>query len=215
MKLWLDTVDINGVLKGNKLGILSGVTTNPTLIAESKRHVKPVLHDLLYHQKGPVTVQVVGDIAEEMVREGREYFSFSDRLIIKIPVTPNGLEAIHLLSNLEIPTMGTAVFNSKQALLAALAGADYIAPYLGRIEREGENPWELLKSVLKIFQNGQFKTKILAASLPSCDYVIRCAEIGIHAVTVKESVFEKLIETDPLTEKAVEKFNSDWRGNTL
>lgn len=209
--MWLDTVDIGSVSKADALGFLSGVTTNPTLIAKSKRHVKPVLHDLLFHQKGPVTVQVVADVAEEMVCQGREYFSFSDRLIIKVPVTPAGLEAIHLLSNLGIPTMGTAVFSSKQAFLAALAGADYIAPYIGRIEKEGANPWELLMSVQKTFQNGQLKTKVLAASLPSCEYVMRCAEIGIYGVTVKENVFEKLIEADPFTEKAVAKFSSDWQ----
>lgn len=209
MDFWLDTTNIFMVQKIVRFGLLSGVTTNPKLIAQSKRDLEDVLEDLLHHQEGPVTAQVMTDDVDEMVQQGQSLYSLSNRLIIKVPLTKNGLEAIHLLSRQGIPTMGTVVFQPRQALMAALAGADYVAPYLGRLEKAGEDPWAMLKSILHIFQTYRINTKILGASLQTIEQVIRCAEMGIYGVTVKDDLFEKLIETDAMTLQAVEQFGKD------
>lgn len=211
MEIWLDTTNIQTVQKAAQCGLLAGVTTNPTLIAHSQRNLEEVLEDLLDKQSGPVTAQVVSDDPLEMVQQGQTLYSFSNRLIIKVPVTKSGLEAIHLLSKQSIPTMATAVYHSHQALLAALAGADYAAPYLGRIEKAGLNPWSTLQTIVHLIHTYRLKMKILAASLQSIDDVMKCAEAGIYGVTLKDGLFEKLIMDDSLTLKAIEQFVADWR----
>lgn len=211
MKIWLDTAKIPAVQKAVRMGILAGVTTNPTIIAESQRSLEDVLEDLLHHQEGPVTAQVVANDTLEMVQQGQNLFSFSNRIIVKVPVTENGLEAIHLLSRQGIPTMATVVFTPHQALLAVLAGADYVAPYLSHIEKAGLDPWVSLKSIMSMLQNYRFKTKVLCASIHHLDQIIKCAELGIHSITIKESLFEKMIQDHPLTNERVQKFAEDWK----
>ena len=211
MDIWLDTTNICTIQKAVRLGLLSGVTTNPTLIAQSKRGLEDVLEDLLHHQEGPVTVQVVSHDVDEMVQQGQNLYSFSNRLVIKVPLTEEGLEVIHLLSRQGIPTMATVIFNPRQALMAALAGADYVAPYLGRLEQAGGDPWTMLKSILHFFRNYRLNTKILGASLQTVEHVIQCADIGICGVTIKDHLFEKLIETDEMTLRGVEQFACDWQ----
>lgn len=211
MDIWLDTTTIRIIQKAVRFGLLAGVTTNPTMIAQAQRSLEEIIEDLLHYQEEPVTVQVVGTEIEEMVQQGQSLHSLSNRLIIKVPLTKNGLEAIHLLSRQGIPTMATVIFHPRQALMAALAGADYVAPYLGRLEMLGGNPWTFLKSLVHIFQNYRLKTKILGASLQSVDHVLQCAEAGIYGVTVKDELFEKLIETDSFTLKGVEQFALDWQ----
>lgn len=211
MEIWLDTTNTRTVQQAVRLGLLSGVTTNPTLIAQSKRDVEEVLEDLLHHQEGHVTAQVVAEDSSEMVQQGQNLYSMSNRLIIKVPVTREGLEAIHLLSRQGIPTMATVIFQPHQALMAALAGADYVAPYLGQIEKNGGEPWKVLKSIVHIFQTYRLKTKVLGASLSSLEHVVQCAEAGIYGVTIKDNLFEMLIGTDSMTLKRVEQFANDWK----
>lgn len=210
MDIWLDTTNIHTIKKAARFGLLSGVTTNPTLIAQSKRSLKDVLDDLLHYQEGPVTAQVVSDDVNEIVQQGQSLYSFSNRLIIKVPLTKNGLEAIHLLSRQGIRTMATVIFSARQALMASLAGADYVAPYLGRLEKMGEDPWQILHTIVHLFTTYRLKTKILGASLQTVDDVLKCAEMGICAVTVKDDLFEQLIETDEMTIKGAQQFAKDW-----
>jgi len=210
MELWLDTTNIRTIQTAVKLGLLSGVTTNPTLIARSGRDFDSLLEDLLHYQEGPVAAQVVTDDAGEMVQQGQSLYSISNRIIIKVPLTKNGLEAIHLLSRQGIPTMATAIFHPSQALLAALTGADYVAPYLASIEKNGGNPWSVLKSITNIFQAYRMKTKILGASILNIDYFTHCAEAAIFGATLRDEVFEKLISTHPMTQEKVNLFAEDW-----
>lgn len=212
MEIWLDTTNIQMVHKAVQFGLLGGVTTNPSLIAQAGKDMEEVLRNLLHHQEGPVTAQVVATETREMVQQGQILHSLSNRLVIKVPLTKNGLEAIHLLSRQGISTMATVVFQPRQALMAALAGANYVAPYLGRLEQSGIDPWVLLQSISKIFQTYKLKTKILGASIQSVEHVLKCAEVGIFGVTVKDGLFEKLIDDDPLTLMGVEKFAMDWKG---
>jgi transaldolase len=211
MDIWLDTTTIRTVQKAVRYGLLSGVTTNPTLIAQAQQDLEKVLEDLLHYQEGPVTAQVVAEETLEMVQQGQNLYSLSNRLIIKVPMTRNGLEAIHLLSRQGIPTMATVIYHPRQALMAALAGANYVAPYVGRLEKAGGDPWGMLKMIVHLFQTYRHKTKILCASLQSVEHVLQCAAAGIYGVTVKDELFEKLIESDPLTLNGVEQFANNWK----
>lgn len=211
MQIWLDTANERMVQKARRLGVLSGITTNPTIMAQSKRNTEEILRDLLHHQEGPVTAQVVADEAIEMVQQGQNLYAFSNRIVIKVPITRQGLEAIHLLSRQGIPTMATALFTPHQALMAATAGAHYVAPYLSHIEKMGNDPWSILNMMMRIFSNYRFKTKILGASINEIDQVEKCAEIGIFGITVKDEMFEKLVEDHPLTLQRHIKFVEDWK----
>lgn len=210
MDIWLDTANIKTIQRAVRVGILSGVTTNPSLIVQTKREMEDVLEDLLHYQEGPVTAQVVAEDIHEMVQQGQTLYSISNRIIVKVPITKNGLEAIHLLARQGIPTMATVIFHPRQALMAALAGANYVAPYLSRIEKIGEDPWASLETMAKIFENYRLQTKILGASLSSVEQVIKCAEVGIYGVTIKEDVFEKMIEDHSATLQGVQQFVEEW-----
>lgn len=209
MEIWLDTANTEMIQKAMCLGMLTGVTTNPTILAAADRGLEEVLDDLLHYQEGPVTIQVTANDTKEMVQQGQKLASYSNRIIIKVPITENGMQAIQLLSRQGIQTMATVLFSPHQALLAALAGADYIAPYLGRFEKAGGDPWAMLKSIVQIFQNYKLKTKILCASIASVEHFIKCAEIGVYGVTVKDEVFLKIIENHPLTVQSVQKFGEE------
>lgn len=211
MHIWLDTTHIQTIQKAIRFGLLTGITTNPTLIAQTKRELEDVLKELLRDQEGPIAVQVGAQETAEMVQQGQSLYFQSNRFIIKIPVTENGLEAIHLLARQGIPTMATAIFQPRQALLAALVGAKYVAPYLGRLETQGENPWDMLQTTMNLFQVYNLKTKILAASLPTVEHVLKCAEKGIYGVTLKKEIFHQLLESDSSTLKCMEQFSIDWK----
>ena len=210
MNIWLDTTNKKIIQQAKQLGVLFGVTTNPELIALSQQPLKQVLKSLLHEQEGPVTAQVVGSNTIDMVQQGQSLYNLSTRLIIKVPVTPQGLEAIHLLSRQGIPTMATVVFHPRQALMAALAGANYVAPYISRIENAGENPWIVLKQIHDLFVSYQLKTQVLGASLQSVDHVLKCGEIGINNITIKKELFEQLIEDHPLTTERIQHFSRIW-----
>lgn len=210
MEIWLDSTCLPLVEKAKQLGILHGVTTNPTLLANANESPQKVLKDLLTFQDGPITAQVVAETVEEMVDQGMLLHSLSKRIIVKIPVSVEGLEAIHLMSRHGIQTMATVLFTPEQALLAAKAGADYIAPYIGRIESNGHDPWKTLQAILNMYKNFVIKTKILAASIRRTEQIVLCAELGIHAVTLKDDLFQSFIETDPATKMGIDQFAKDW-----
>lgn len=210
MQIWLDTTNIDTVKKAVRLGVLYGVTTNPSLIAQSGKSMKQTLQDLLDNQEGPITAQVIVEDAPGMIEQGRAIFELSSRIIVKIPISEAGLEAIHQLSCDGIPTMATVAFQPHQALTSALAGANYIAPYVGQIEDSGQNPWEVLSAMLRIYQHAMLQTEILAASIRSVAQVLKCAEMGIPHITLKESVFLELVATVPLTQQRVDHFSNTW-----
>lgn len=209
MDIWLDSTHIRMVKTALRMGILTGITTNPSLMAATGQEEQTVLAELLHIQEGPVTIQVMGENSQQMVQEGQNYYKFSNRLIIKVPVTKAGLEAIYLLSRQGIPTMATAIATPSQVLMSALAGADYVAPYLSRMEQAGEDPWASLASMQKILANYKLKTRILAASLKTVEHVVKCAEAGVYGVTISDPLFNELIDSHPLTAKWVTKFKED------
>ena len=213
MDIWLDTTQKKFIQNAKRLGLLAGVTTNPQLIAQTQRSLKDILKELLNDQEGPVAVQVVADQADEMVQQGQALYDFSTRLIIKVPVTKGGLEAIHLLKRQGIPTLATVVFHPRQAFMAALAGADYVAPYISRIEQANDNPWLMLQQTQNLFKQYELKTKILGASLKNVEQVLKCAEMGLHSITIKEEIFEQLFADHPQTIECIEHFVQVWKNS--
>jgi transaldolase len=206
MKLWLDTVDINAIKEAEKIGILHGITTNPAILAEAGLRPEKIIPALLTHQSGPVAAQVVAIDAPNMIQEGLELNALSPRIIVKVPVTREGLEAIRHLSKENVSVMGTILFHPHQALTASIAGANYAAPYISHIENEGKDPWEILAAMQRILLHVQNKTEILAASVKSLPYLQRCAEIGIQHITIKAPLFYELVETVPEAQAWVDRF---------
>lgn len=213
MELWLDTLDADAISKARQLGLLHGVTTNPSLISASKKNLESVLEDLLDLQPGPVAVQLTSEFTAGQVMQAQRLFGFSRRLIIKVPVTKDGLQTIHELKKANIPAMATAIVHPRQALVAALAGATYLAPYVRGInDFVGLDPVSVLQQMQRILNNYSLPVKILAASLRSSDDVVLCAGLGIAAVTLKSVVFGELISEAEATRHFLDRFATDWLG---
>jgi TalC/MipB family fructose-6-phosphate aldolase len=211
MEIWLDTINIGLIKLAKKLGILHGVTTNPSIISQSKSALEDIIAQILEAQSGPVTVQVLAEEASMMIEQGLRLKEFSSRIVIKVPLTPDGLETIHTLSLKKIPTMATVVFDPSQVLLASAAGATYVAPYISQIERQNEDSDETVKQMLSIIGHARSQTKIIAASIQHVQQVKHFASMGIHAITLKDQVFLNLIQTHQLTNEGIERFAVDWK----
>lgn len=210
MELWLDTCHLETIKAANRYGIIQGITTNPTILAKSPFDPEKTIQALLDIQDGPVAVQVNADEESSIISEAMQFQEVSDRIIVKVPVTQEGLAAIHRLSEEGIPTMATAIFHPNQALLAALAGANYAAPYLGRMFDEGIDGWSALQSMLNIYKQYSFSTKIIVAAIKSTEHITLCTEMGVQAMTVKRECFSELMTEHPLTMQWVRIFAQDW-----
>lgn len=207
MEIWLDTTDTKTIHLGHKLGILSGVTTNPSLISKSEKALEDVLKEILKVQSGPVTAQVTAPSHAEIIEQAETLREFSERIIVKIPVTQEGLQAMASLSHLHFPIMATAIFSASQALFACRAGAKYLAPYYSRMD----TPLETLENILFILERYGFDTKMVVASLHDLGEVQDCLELGVDAVTLKKDLFHEFIGEHPQTFEALERFSRDWK----
>jgi transaldolase len=203
MQIWLETTDLPSIEKAQKIGILHGVTTTPAMLAANPRET---LASLLSAQPGPVAVEVSGD----MVSQGKALYEYSPRIIVKVPVSEQGYEAIHLLSK-QIPIMACAITQPTQALIAALAGAQIVAPYFSRLMKPGDNPLAQLEAIKKMILAYRIKTSVLAVTPKTLEQIKSCAEIGIDAVTMREDVFRDFIETHELTAHAIAQYDDDWK----
>lgn len=215
MELWLDTINFEIISQAESMGILDGVTTNPTILASSHIPLKEIINTLLDIQSGPVVLQVLSDEFNEMMQEAEYYYSQSNRVIVKVPVTKVGLQVLSALAERHVPTVATTIFAPSQLLLAAKVGATYAAPYLGRMDLAGENSFELLDSMINILKNYAFDTKILAASLKTPYQAIRCAEMGVHAITLKSNVYREFVEDNIFTLECLDQFQEDWKARTF
>jgi len=210
MKIWLDTCDSKSIKLANDLGILYGVTTNPSLIAAESGDIDDVINRLLDEQDGPLAVQVTADSADEMIKQAIALHTFSDRIYVKVPVIREGLIAMKELSAQDVPIMATAVFQPNQAILAALAGADYVAPYLCRMFDAGIDAYASLQTMLTIYKNYNVNTQILVAALRTTDQITACAAAGVSAVTMKSSLFSQFIADDSAAVASLRAFSEDW-----
>ncbi|MCB1115169.1 MAG: hypothetical protein KDK71_01765 [Chlamydiia bacterium] len=207
MDIWLDTVDTKLIETAHKMGVLSGVTTNPALIGQSEKSLEDNLTAILKAQSGPVTAQVTAADHSTIVEQAETLRDFSERIIVKIPVTQEGLKAMNALFHLEIPVMATAIFSPYQALLACHVGAKYIAPYYSRLKA----PLDTLEGILLTLDRYDFETEMVIASLKTEEDLDDCFHLGVDAVTLKNELFSYLIEEQSGTFEALDEFSKEWK----
>ena len=209
MRIFLDTANIEEIKKAVAWGVIDGVTTNPTLIAREKAPFTERIKEICETVKGPVSAEVVALDYEGMVKEARDLAMLDEHVVIKIPMTPEGIKAVKTLSSEGIKTNVTLVFSSVQALLAAKAGATYVSPFIGRVDDISSDGLRLVEDIVAIFSNYGFQTNVLAASIRHPMHVLELATIGVDIVTMPFNVLEKLFH-HPLTDKGIERFLNDW-----
>lgn len=215
MKIYLDTSNIEEIRDATLTGLIDGVTTNPSLIAKEGRDFNEVLNEIVsimdtmgkdYTLSAEVTNT---DSSDEMINQGRELSKINQHILVKVPLTKEGLKAVRVLSNEEIRCNVTLCFSSTQALLAAKAGAWCVSPFIGRLDDQGENGLHLIHEIREIFDRYKFETRILAASIRSVDHVSNCAKIGSDMITIPYKIFNQTYKHS-LTDIGLEKFAKDW-----
>lgn len=209
MQIFLDTANLAEIREAVALGALDGVTTNPTLIGKEKRPFRPLVEEICQLVEGPVSLEVVATDVEGMLREGRELAKIAPNVVVKCPMTRDGLKALRRLAAEGIKTNQTLVFSPNQALLSAKAGATYVSPFVGRLDDVGHVGMDLVRTILEIYANYGFETKVLAASLRHPTHVIDAALAGAHVATMPFAVFEQLLK-HPLTDVGLKRFLDDW-----
>lgn len=210
MKLFIDTANINEIREANSLGVIDGVTTNPTLIAREGRNFVSVVREICGIVDGPISAEVISLKSTEMVSEARSLAQIHKNIVIKIPVIPEGLKATKILSREGIKTNLTLCFSPTQALLAAKAGATYISPFIGRLDDISTTGMTLIRDIKTIFVNYGLKTEIIVASVRHPLHVLEAAKIGADIATVPYGVLMALIK-HPLTDIGIDKFLKDWQ----
>ncbi|MEO2508660.1 fructose-6-phosphate aldolase [Clostridium paraputrificum] len=214
MKIFLDTANIEDIKEINSLGVIHGVTTNPSLIAKEKRDLKETLNEIASIVDGPISGEVISLDYENMIKEAEELASIHKNIVVKIPMTYDGLKAVSYLSKKGIRTNVTLIFSAAQALLAARAGASYVSPFLGRLDDIGSNGLILIEDISEIFNVHNIQTEIIAASIRNPIHVIEAAKLGANIGTLPPSVIRALIN-HPLTDAGIEKFKEDWEKANL
>jgi len=210
MKIFLDTAEAEKIRRFADSGLVDGVTTNPTLILKSGRKQKDAIVEICKLVSGPVSVEGVEEKAEGMVKDGEKFSKWAKNVVVKIPMTEEGLKAVRILAKKGIKTNVTLVFSAAQALLAAKAGANYISPFIGRLDDVGEEGMELIARISEIYKNYGFETEIIAASVRSPLHVVQAAECGAHVATVPPEVLEKCFRHG-FTDDGIRKFSEDYR----
>jgi transaldolase len=209
MKIFLDTASIDSIKKFVDMGIVDGITTNPTLISRERGHPEDIMREIVKIVKGPVNLEVVATKSEDMVEEGLRLRKFGENVIVKVPMTVEGLKAVRKLAENKIKTNVTLIFSSNQALLAAKAGASYVSPFIGRLDDAGQEGMIVIKEIVKIFENYSYPAEVLVASVRHPIHVIEAGILGAHIVTLPPDILGKML-THPLTDKGLALFLSDW-----
>ncbi len=209
MKFFIDTANIEEIKKGVALGMVDGVTTNPSLIAREDKPFEELLQEICDLVDGPVNGEVISLDAEGMVEEGRKLAAFHPSIVVKIPMTTEGLKAVKILSSENIRTNVTLIFSSMQALMAAKAGAAYVSPFVGRLDDVSHVGMDLVSDIMNIYGNYGYEAEIIVASIRSPIHVVEAALIGADIATIPLKVIEQLAK-HPLTDIGMEKFLADW-----
>ena len=211
MKFFIDTANVEEIKKANDMGIICGVTTNPSLIAKEGRDFKEVIKEITSIVDGPISGEIKATtvIAEEMIKEAREIVAIHPNMVVKIPMTAEGLKAVKILTEEGIKTNVTLIFNATQALFAAKAGATYVSPFLGRLDDIATNGVNLITTISNIFKKQNIKTEIICASIRNPIHIVDCALAGADIATVPYKVIEQCIK-HPLTDAGIEKFKKDY-----
>lgn len=209
MKLFIDTANIDEIRAANDLGVICGVTTNPSLIAKEDRDFKEVVTEITTIVDGPISAEVISLESAGMVREALELVKIHKNIVIKIPMCAEGLKAVKILSAKGIKTNVTLIFSAAQALLAARAGASYVSPFLGRVDDISWDGTALIADIVEIFNMHGIETEIIAASIRHPMHIVQCAKLGADIATVPYKVILQMID-HPLTKVGIEKFLKDW-----
>ena len=209
MKIFLDTANLESIKKYNDMGLLDGITTNPTLLSKEGGDPQKTMEEICRIVKGDVSLEVVATDYEGMMEEGRRLRKYGDNVVVKCPMTAEGLKACKALTAEGIPVNITLVFSPNQAILAAKAGAKYVSPFIGRLDDVGKDGMNLIREIKQIFPNYKFKTQILVASIRHPMHVVDAAKIGADVVTLPAAVLEKMLKHQ-LTDIGLKNFLADW-----
>lgn len=209
MKFFIDTANIDEIKEAEAMGFLDGVTTNPSLVAREGKDFKELLNEILKIVDGPISAEVVALDYDGMMKEAKELATIHKNIVVKIPLTKEGIKAVKSLSDLGIKTNVTLCFSASQALLAAKAGASYISPFVGRLDDISAVGMDLIEQIAQIYDNYDYQTEIIVASVRSPLHIVESAMIGADIATVPFKVIEQLFK-HPLTDNGIDKFLSDW-----
>jgi len=209
MKIFLDTANLEDIKTFNDMGVVDGITTNPTLLSKEKGNPSEIMRDIVRIVNGPVSLEVVGTKFEEMLEEAHRLKKYGQNVVVKIPMIPEGMKAVKRLKEEGIETNVTLIFSANQAILAAKAGASYVSPFIGRLDDGGQEGMALIREIIQIFKNYQFETKVLVASIRHPLHVIEAGKVGAHIVTLPPEVLRKMM-IHPLTDKGLTAFLNDW-----
>ena len=214
MKIFVDTANIAQIEQANELGVISGVTTNPSLIAKEGRDFKTVVREITNIVNGPISAEVISEKSSDMIKEGRELAKIHKNIVVKIPMTLEGLKATKVLFKENIKTNVTLIFSAAQALLAANAGATYVSPFVGRLDDIDQDGMVLIQDIARIFEVHKLETEIIAASIRGPLHASEAAKAGAHIATIPYNIIEQMAK-HPLTDIGVEKFLKDWEGKKV
>lgn len=214
MRFFLDTANLDEIREVAQWGLLDGVTTNPSLIAKEKQNIQAVIREICRIVDGPVSAEVIGTTAPEMIAEGKELAALAENVVVKVPMTLEGLKAVRGLSENDIPTNVTLVFSANQALMAARAGAVFVSPFVGRLDDISEEGIHLVKTITDIFAIHDIGTEVIAASIRHPMHVTQAALAGAHIATVPYKVLLSMFR-HPLTDAGIERFLADWKQANL
>jgi transaldolase len=210
MKFFIDTANVEEIRKTNALGLLDGVTTNPTLVSKEGKEFKGLIKEICGIVDGPVNAEVVSTDAEGMINEARDLVKLADNIVVKIPLIEEGLKAVKILAAEEIKTNVTLCFSATQALMAAKAGAAYVSPFVGRLDDISSTGMDLVEQIITIYDNYGYDTEIIVASIRNPTHVVDAALMGADIATIPYNVIQQLIK-HPLTDIGLEKFLADWK----
>ena len=210
MELFLDTANIDDIRKSVEIGVISGVTTNPSLVAKEKRDFHSIVKEICAIVPGPVSAEVLSLEAEKMIEEARVLAALAPNVVVKLPMTREGLKACKVLTGEGVKTNVTLVFSANQALLAALVGATYVSPFVGRLDDAGNEGMQVVRDIVQIYENYDIATRVITASVRHPMHVIEAAKAGSDIATVPTAVLDAMFR-HPLTDIGVERFLADWK----
>jgi transaldolase len=208
MKIFIDSADIGEIREASAMGVIDGVTTNPSLVAKSGRSYEAVIRDICEVVDGPISAEVIATDTDGILSEGRKLAAIHRNIVVKVPLIAAGIKAVRQFAQEGIKTNVTLCFSAPQALLTAKAGGNYVSPFIGRIDDAGGDGLELIKQIVTIYRNYKFKTEVLAASIRHPVHLVRCAELGADVATIPHSVILQLLK-HPLTDIGLAKFLQD------
>ncbi|MDE1845507.1 MAG: fructose-6-phosphate aldolase [Thaumarchaeota archaeon] len=209
MKIFLDTANISAIKMYNDMGLVDGITTNPSLMAKEGGDPQKVMEEIVQIVKGDVSLEVLSMETNGMLEEGRRLRKYGNNVVVKCPLTPEGLKACKILTSENIPVNVTLCFSVNQAILAAKAGAKYVSPFIGRLDDNGQDGMNLIREMHQVFENYKFSTQILVASVRHPMHVVEAAKIGADVVTLPPDVLGKMLK-HPLTDTGLKNFLADW-----